>query len=564
MKKYFKFISLLFILLVIIGTIWMGKNFLSTQTTFFAKDTQQMERFPIDKIGKIKPDPPILFVKKTIQHAKEGKVPDIPVIAGDSLVSEVKSNFGEPESSITAGDGIYIGYEDGTVSFGYSDDTIFDVRSYRKELKDIHYGDIIQAAGTADEQRYYKDDQVDQIILVYHVNEIYQLKWILPRPSDNDPNPVVHHISVYTKPTDSEEKEPSLTESLTLDEKIGQMIIAGIEGTTPTPETINLIEDYKVGGIIFFSDNLTSYSQSRNFINGIKQINATNKIPLFLSVDQEGGRVRRLPGLEELPTNKEIGLRNDPELSYQIGTILAKELQAFGMNMNYSPVMDVNSNPKNPVIGDRAFGDESELVSKLGIQTMKGMEDENIIPVVKHFPGHGDTSVDSHLELPRIDKSLAQLYDLELIPFIDSIHEGADVVMVAHILFQQLDEEYPSSMSKPIITGLLRDELGFEGVIVTDDMMMDAIENHYEIGEAAVQSVKAGNDIILISEHYEDIVRSFEAIKAAVQDGEISEERIDESVERIIELKEKYHVNDDPVKYQDIQLINEQIKELFQ
>lgn len=564
MKKYVKFISLLLILLIAIGAIWFGKDFLATQSTFFAKDAQQLERFPIDKIGMVKPDPAILYVKKAIQHAKEGKVPDIPFIAGDSQVSEVKSNFGEPESSITAGDGIYIDFKDGTISFGYSDDTIFDVRSYGEELKDIRYEDIIQAAGEADEQRYYKDNQVDQIILVYHVNEVYQLKWILPRPSDSDPNPVVHHISVYTDPGFPNEEELSLVESLTLDEKIGQMIMAGIEGTTPTPEAIDLIEEYKIGGFIFFRDNLTSYSQSLDFINGMKQMNKGNKIPLFLSVDQEGGRVRRLPGLEELPTNKEIGLLDNPELSYQVGTILAKELQAFGMNMNYSPVMDVNSNPKNPVIGDRAFGNKTELVSRLGIQTMKGMEDENIIPVIKHFPGHGDTSVDSHLELPRIDKSLAELYDMELIPFIDAIREGADVVMVAHILFQQLDDQYPSSMSKAIITDLLREELGFEGVIITDDMMMDAIESHYEIGEAAVQSVKAGSDIILISEHYEDIIQSFEAIKAAVQQGEISEARINKSVERIVELKEKYGVNDKPVDYYDIQQINNEIKGLFQ
>ncbi|WP_026908685.1 beta-N-acetylhexosaminidase [Paucisalibacillus globulus] len=564
MKKLFKFTSFVCILLVVIGAIWFGKNYFVSETGFFAKEAHQLERFPVDKIGKIKPDPAALLIKRIVQRAKDGKLPEATVVAGKTTLDEVKTKWGEPENSITAGDGVYIDYQDGSVSLGYSNNIIFDVRSYGEELKDIHFEDIIQLAGEADEQRYYKDNQIDQIILVYQLNETYQLKWILPRPTEKVANPTVHHISVYTEPTNPEKEEPSLVDSLTLDEKIGQMIIAGIEGTTPTPETTNLIEDYKVGGIIFFSDNLTSYSQSRNFVNGIKQINAANKIPLFLSVDQEGGRVRRLPGLEELPTNRDIGLKNDPQLSYRIGKILAKELQAFGMNMNYSPVLDVNSNPKNPVIGDRAFGDEAELVSKLGIQTMKGMEDENIIPVIKHFPGHGDTAVDSHLELPRIDKSLAELYDLELIPFINAINDGADVVMVAHILFEQLDTEYPSSMSRPIITGLLRDELGYDGVIVTDDMMMDAIKNHYEAGEAAVQSVKAGNDIILISKHYEDIVQSIEAIKAAVQAGEISEERINESVERIIALKEKYHVNDDPVEYHDIQLLNEQIKELFQ
>ncbi len=562
LKKIFILIGITSVLLIIIAAILIGKNMVGTQMTFSAKDAYELERFPFEKTIIRQPSESNVLIKDIFQQAKEGKVPAISVIAGESSLDEIIGQWGEPDNSITAGDGVYIDYAD--VTFGYRENIVFDVRSSADNITRIHFEDITKFMGEADEQRYFKDDSVDQIILVYQVNDVYQLKWILPRPTDADPNPMVHHISVYTDPTKLAEKEPSLLETMTLDEKIGQMIMAGIEGTTPTPETINLIEDYKVGGIIFFSDNLTSYSQSLHFINGLKRINAVNKVPLFLSVDQEGGRVRRLPGLEELPTNKDIGLRNDPELSYRIGNILAQELKAFGMNVNYSPVIDVNSNPDNPVIGDRAFGDDPNLVSKLGIQTMKGMEDENIIPVIKHFPGHGDTSVDSHLELPRIDKSLHELHEIELVPFIKAIDAGAEVVMVAHILFSQLDSEYPSSMSKPIITDLLRKELGFEGVIVTDDMMMDAIENHYEAGEAAVQSVKAGNDIILISEHYEEIVESFEAIKSAVESGEISEDRIDESVQRILDLKDKYEIHHEQVEYQDLQAINDRIEDVLQ
>ncbi|GGA77612.1 hypothetical protein GCM10008025_21430 [Ornithinibacillus halotolerans] len=504
-----------------------------------------------------------LLLREVIEHAKKGTVPNVSVIVGETKYDDVITEFGEPNNSTAFGDGIYIDYESENLSFGYKGETIFDVRSLDEELSNISYKEILHFSGQPDEERYYKDEQLDQIILVYQLNKNYQLKWVLPRPTEEEPNPKLHHIVVFTEPANLVE-DSSLLETLTLDEKIGQMIIAGIEGTTPTPETINLIEDYKVGGIIFFRDNLTSYSQARNLVNGIKRMNAnSNNIPLFLSVDQEGGRVFRLPDLEGLPTSWDIGINNNPELSYQVGNILAQQLHAYGMNMNYAPVLDVNNNPDNPVIGDRAFGDSPDLVTKLGIQTMKGMSEENIIPVIKHFPGHGDTTVDSHYELPLIDKSLQQLYDLELIPFIEAIGQGADVVMIAHILFPQLDSVHPSSMSKAVITELLREELGFDGVVVTDDMMMDAIENHYDIGDAAVLSIKSGTDIILISEHYEDIVHTIEKIKMAVQQGELSEQRIDESVERILRLKEKYNLNNEEVEYHDLQYINEQINTLF-
>ncbi|MBS3681415.1 beta-N-acetylhexosaminidase [Ornithinibacillus massiliensis] len=556
MKRFLVIIGITVILLITLAIVNNADN----RSTSSVKDAQQARHHPVEK--SLDQQSSInRFISDIQAQAKEGKLPGVSFIAGETLLDDVTDQWGDPADSSPSGETVYIDYPDKKVALGYNGDIIFDIRSFEDRLSDIRFADIIKSLGEADEQRYYEDDQVDQIILVYQVNGTYQLKWVLPRPTDKEGNPALHHISLSIDPTKLTSNQPSVLETLTLDEKIGQMIMAGIEGTTPEPETIRLIENYKVGGIIFFRKNLTSYSQSLQLVNGIKRVNSVNPIPLFLSVDQEGGRVTRLPGLEELPTNKEIGLRNDPKLSYQIGSILAEALHAFGMNMNYAPVIDVNSNPKNPVIGDRSFGDNPSLVSTLGIQTMKGMEANDIIPVVKHFPGHGDTSVDSHLELPQIDKSLEALHELELIPFIDAIDEGADVVMVAHILFPLLDSEFPSSMSKAIMTDLLREELHFDGVIVTDDMNMDAIVNHYEPGEAAVQSVKAGSDVILISKEYDDIVRSIEAIKSAVEKGEISEERINESVQRILAVKGKYQITDEQVAYYDLEQINKKIKE---
>ncbi|WP_339217243.1 beta-N-acetylhexosaminidase [Ornithinibacillus sp. FSL M8-0202] len=556
MKRFLVIIGITVILLITLAIVNNADN----RSTSSAKDAQQARHHPVEK--SLDPQSSIYrFISEIQEQAKEGKLPGVSFIAGETLLDDVTDQWGDPADSSPSGETVYIDYPDKKVALGYSGDIIFDIRSFEDRLSDVRFADIIESLGEADEQRYYEDDQVDQIILVYQVNDTYQLKWVLPRPIDKEDNPALHHISLSMDPTKLTSNQSSILETLTLDEKIGQMIMAGMEGTTPEPETIRLIENYKVGGIIFFRKNLTSYSQSLQLVNGIKRANSGNPIPLFLSVDQEGGRVTRLPGLEELPTNKEIGLQNDPKLSYQIGSILAEALHAFGMNMNYAPVIDVNSNPKNPVIGDRSFGDNPSLVSTLGIQTMKGMEANDIIPVVKHFPGHGDTSVDSHLELPQIDKSLEALHELELIPFIDAIDEGADVVMVAHILFPLLDSEFPSSMSKAIMTDLLREELHFDGVIVTDDMNMDAIVNHYEPGEAAVQSVKAGSDVILISKEYNDIVRSIEAIKSAVEKGEISEERINESVQRILAVKGKYQITDEQVAYYDLEQINKKIKE---
>lgn len=556
MKRFLVIIGITVILLITLAIVNNADN----RSTSSVKDAQQARHHPVEK--SLDQQSSInRFISDIQAQAKEGKLPGVSFIAGETLLDDVTDQWGDPADSSPSGETVYIDYPDKKVALGYNGDIIFDIRSFEDRLSDIRFADIIKSLGEADEQRYYEDDQVDQIILVYQVNGTYQLKWVLPRPTDKEGNPALHHISLSIDPTKLTSNQPSVLETLTLDEKIGQMIMAGIEGTTPEPETIRLIENYKVGGIIFFRKNLTSYSQSLQLVNGIKRVNSVNPIPLFLSVDQEGGRVTRLPGLEELPTNKEIGLRNDPKLSYQIGSILAEALHAFGMNMNYAPVIDVNSNPKNPVIGDRSFGDNPSLVSTLGIQTMKGMEANDIIPVVKHFPGHGDTSVDSHLELPQIDKSLEALHELELIPFIDAIDEGADVVMVAHILFPLLDSEFPSSMSKAIMTDLLREELHFDGVIVTDDMNMDAIVDHYEPGEAAVQSVKAGSDVILISKEYNDIVRSIEAIKSAVEKGEISEERINESVQRILAVKGKYQITDEQVAYYDLEQINKKIKE---
>ncbi|WP_338448354.1 beta-N-acetylhexosaminidase [Niallia oryzisoli] len=351
--------------------------------------------------------------------------------------------------------------------------------------------------------------------------------------------------------------------NMSVEDKIGQMILAGIAGTTMDENAKNLISQFHVGGIIFYANNFETPEQTVQLVNQLKAGNTSN-LPLFLSVDQEGGRVTRLPGgLANFPPNSQIGQVNNPEFSYKVGTLLGRELKEFGLNLDFAPVLDINSNPNNPVIGDRSFGKNSEIVSNLGIQTMKGIQSQNVIPTIKHFPGHGDTSVDSHLELPIVNKSLKELQELELIPFERAIDQGADVVMVAHILLPELDQTNPSSMSKAVMTDLLRNQLRFNGVIITDDMTMGAITEHFDIGQAAVESVKAGSDIILVGHDYNNVVKIISSLKNAVQNGEISEQRLNESIERIIQLKRKYSINDTTVENPNINEINDSINSLL-
>ncbi|WP_368652967.1 beta-N-acetylhexosaminidase [Ornithinibacillus sp. 4-3] len=353
-------------------------------------------------------------------------------------------------------------------------------------------------------------------------------------------------------------------DDMTLDEKIGQLMFAGIDGTMMTDETKRLINDYKVGGIILFSDNIESQEQTSALLEEIEHENDQNNTPLFLGVDQEGGRVVRLSEeVEKLPTAASIGEQDNLDLSFEFGELLSKQVQLYGFNLDFAPVLDVNSNPNNPVIGDRSFGTRPEIVGEHGVEVMKGIQSENVIPVIKHFPGHGDTDTDSHLELPQVNKTLQELEELELLPFKQAIEAGADVVMTAHILLPEIDPDYPASISKNIIQGVLREELAFDGVVMTDDMTMEGLTNHFDIGEAAVQSIKAGTDVILVAHNYEDIATVFNSLKGAVENGDITEERLNESLTRILQLKKEYHLEAEKKLDFSIENLNSDIEEML-
>ncbi|MDU0203616.1 MULTISPECIES: beta-N-acetylhexosaminidase [Paenibacillus] len=354
------------------------------------------------------------------------------------------------------------------------------------------------------------------------------------------------------------------TAGLSLDEKLGQMILAGIDGYSVNANTQALISTYHVGGIILYKPNVKDSSQLVSLVNELKQKNAKNKLPLWIGVDEEGGRVTRLPEeLQKTPTNQEIGKTNNKTYAYNIGNLIGSELRAYGLNVDFAPVLDINSNPKNPVIGDRSFGANAAVVNAMGIQEMKGLRDQQITSVVKHFPGHGDTSVDSHVGLPVVQNDLDRLRKLELIPFAEAFKQQADAVMVAHILLPKVDGQNPASMSKKIMTDLLRKEMGFQGVIMTDDMTMGAIEQNYDIGASAVKSVLAGANVIMVGHDYNKVVKVIEALRQAVQDKRIPMETIDQSVERIQKLKQKYKLKDESVGSVDVSALNQAVKKVL-
>lgn len=352
---------------------------------------------------------------------------------------------------------------------------------------------------------------------------------------------------------------------MSLEEKIGQLLIIGLEDKVINQTTKNMIEQYKVGGFIYFARNIEDNLQLLNLTKDLKSLNKSNPAPLFISIDEEGGRVSRLPKeYKRLPESKTIGDLNDLELSYEYGKLLGLRLNTVGINLNFAPVLDINSNPKNPVIGNRSFGNRADLVTSNGLEVLKGIESTGVIASVKHFPGHGDTSVDSHINLPIVNKTLKELENLELVPFKAAIEENVHMIMVAHILFPELDSVYPSTMSKNILTDLLRKDLGFNGVLISDDMTMGAIVENYTLEFAVLEFLKAGGDIALICHGQDNPIKIINFIKESISNGEITMEDIDEKVYRILTLKDSYKLMDNVDDNISLEELNKTTDELLQ
>lgn len=352
--------------------------------------------------------------------------------------------------------------------------------------------------------------------------------------------------------------------AMTVEEKVGQLLIGGFEGTEIGDQATRLVQEYQVGGLILYGRNIAGAGQLVTLTNGLKALNGDG-IPLFLSIDQEGGGVDRMPPeVRRTPGAYCVGQTGSVPAAQSYGDVLAAECAAFGLNLDFAPVLDVWSNPGNTVIGQRAFSADARTVAGLGPAAARRMMDQGVIPAVKHFPGHGDTAVDSHVGLPVVDKSPEELEETELIPFRAAIQSaGTDgqvpAVMVAHILLTQLDPKRPASLSPAVVTGLLRDELGFAGAVLTDDLTMGAVTQSYGLGEAAVLAVEAGCDILLVCHGQDSVPAVRTALLEAVASGRITAERLDESVYRILRLKTEYALTNEPVSPPDLEALNAQI-----
>ena len=325
--------------------------------------------------------------------------------------------------------------------------------------------------------------------------------------------------------------------NMSIEEKIGQMLIVTDSSTIADEDLLKNLETIKPGGFILFSDNIESYEQTTKLID---DINSTADIPMFISIDQEGGRVARIKKLSDtevtiIPSMYKLGLTKDEELAYEVGKVVGEELRALNINMDFAPVLDIYSNPENTVIGDRAFGSTAELVSNMALSFSQGLESTGVISVYKHFPGHGDTYEDSHNTLPIITKTKEELMELELIPFKDAIENGADVIMVGHLAIPSITgNSKPASLSKEVITELLKKELGFNGIVITDALNMGALTKQYTEEEIYINAINAGIDILLMPEFDNETI---EIILKEVEEGIIKVEEINDSVEKILELK---------------------------
>ena len=321
---------------------------------------------------------------------------------------------------------------------------------------------------------------------------------------------------------------------------IGQLIVAGFSGTTIPVELRELAREFDLGGIILFGRNIESPEQVSELAYEAK--NLKKELPLWISVDQEGGRVSRLKKpFTVWPSMRTLGGHGDIVLAKKFGRALASELNSVGINLDYAPVLDVNTETNNPVIGDRALSEKTSEVARLGVAIIEALQEGNIAACGKHFPGHGGTNKDSHYELPVVERELNRLYEVEFNPFCSAIAKRVAMIMTAHVLYPALDDMSPATLSQKIITDLLKNELKFDGLVVTDDMEMGAISNFCTLNDATVQALLAGCDMMLLCG--EDAGRKFEVLEGlvkAVEEGRLTQQRVEDALVRQRRTKERF------------------------
>ncbi|MCB0406701.1 MAG: beta-N-acetylhexosaminidase [Bdellovibrionales bacterium] len=327
-------------------------------------------------------------------------------------------------------------------------------------------------------------------------------------------------------------------------EKIGQLFTIGIRGTELTQDEQDFLVKNNIGGVCLFSRNVESPEQVHRLCNQIQNLRTKlpGQHPFLISIDMEGGRVHRLkPPFTQWPALEKLGKLDSTSLAFKFALMMGDELRSVGINLDFAPCMDVLTNPENPVIGDRSISSDAEHVSKISSALVRGYIKSGVIPCGKHFPGHGNTMVDSHEELPREKTSLEHLMDVELQPFKKAFRARLEMIMTGHILFENIDPENPVTLSKKFLKDILRTELRYRHIVVSDDLDMKALANHYKTEDIPVMALDAGCDMVLYCNDFETPGVGFEAVCKAVQDGRLNKAEIEDKL-KLIETLKKDHL----------------------
>lgn len=351
---------------------------------------------------------------------------------------------------------------------------------------------------------------------------------------------------------DYKEQIESIMKNMSTEQKVGQLFMFSLDGTTLGEKEKQLLSSTHCGNIILYTKNITDGEQLTSYTTALQDtIQKNTKIPAFVGIDQEGGKVTRIyKDATVFPGAMATAAAGNPDDAYTLAKYMGEELRAYGIHMNFAPVIDVNSNSENPVINSRAYSDDPEKVAVYSQKMFQGLQDANVLACGKHFPGHGDTNEDSHYSLPTVEKTLEELKKMELIPFQNAINNGLDGIMTSHILFPNIDDEnLPATLSKNILTGVLRNDMGFSGLIITDSMSMTAIDQNYGTPDACVKAINAGANLLVLgsgseTEDYSQALECYQTVLKACKNGTITTQRLDDCVTRILAYKIKYGLYD--------------------
>lgn len=340
--------------------------------------------------------------------------------------------------------------------------------------------------------------------------------------------------------------------------QIGQQIMIGIQGATLTPEEVDFIVNNNIGGVILFRRNLESPQQVRELTGSIQRLRTrmADKAPLFVGIDMEGGRVARLQApFTQWPPLAAIGTIDSTSVAFKFAMTMGEELMAVGINLNFAPCIDIRTNPANTVIGDRSLSSKPEPVARLGSALIRGYIKSGVVPCAKHFPGHGNTSLDSHEDLPVENRSMHELEALELEPFKKAFRARLDLVMAAHIKFPNIDPDWPATLSEIFLKDILRGRLRYRELIITDDLDMGALKKHYDKETIAVRAVQAGANILLYCNEPDSPPIALEAIEKALANGTLSKTTLEENHQKVLALKKSALTRPEPLSPEDVSRI---------